>query len=227
KEMFFRSNALLFFAFVFMSFTAAAQNNTNSAKSAELKAIFKDDKVAATHFHSAYAFQLQGEELNVIETDAIDMIALQGNVNYSREVYYDDNSAVLSGDFRYTKGKRIRSDKNCGNYEVDGIFYSDAKVCSWRVNFLREGTEITFSSSKRFSDPRYLTKVFLHDEIAVGKRTVTFEVPQNVNVDLVEKNFDGFDIKRETSQRGNAKIYSYTAEALEAVKHESNSLGML
>jgi hypothetical protein len=48
-----------------------------------------------------------------------------------------------------------------------------------------------------------------------------------VNVELVERNFDGFNIKKTITEGSGTKSVSYTVEDLNALKHEENSLGML
>lgn len=208
-------------------YVGLAQKNTDKAKAAALKQTYKDDKVAAYDYTSEYRFDLEKDNLVIAEADVVAMIGLEGNVNYSREVYYSDNASVASAELEYAKGKSISAGKTCGNYEVDGIFYSDAKVCSYKMHFLHEGTEITFKSKTLHHDPRYLTKVFFHDELPIQNRTITFLVPSSANVEFVEKNFNGFDIQKKVSPQGDSKLYTYTLKDIKAIKSEDNSLGML
>ncbi len=53
--------------------------------------------------------------------------------------------------------------------KLEDTFYSDAKVCVYRLNFLYPGTEIVFKSRSSYNDPKYLTKIFFHDEMPVDK----------------------------------------------------------
>ena len=110
---------------------------------------------------------------------------------------------------------------------MEDIFYSDAKVCSYPYKFAYRGDEIGFKSEALYPDSRYLTKVLFHDELGVKLRTITFNIPLSINVELVEKNFDGFHIRRTIAEQSNVKVITYTVEDLKAFKHEDNSLGML
>jgi hypothetical protein len=210
-----------------LPFLASAQKNTNKARAAELRKTFKEDKLVAYAYNTAYSFDLQKDQLQVSESDEIAMISLEGNINSSREVFYNDNVTISSAKVMFTESWGIPTEKNCGNYEVDDIFYSDAKVCSYKINFVHEGTEITFKSESIYDDPRYLTKVFFHDELGVENRSISFSIPLNATIELVEKNFAGFDISKNVTQKGQSKIYTYSTKKIQAIKNEPNSLGML
>jgi transglutaminase-like putative cysteine protease len=219
--------SLVLFLLILLSFAVSAQKNTNKARSTALKQIFKDDKLAAYSYSSAYSFEIKNENLQVSHTDDIGMISLEGNVQASREIYYNDHVSINSGEVEYANGKTILTPKTCGSYEVEDIFYSDAKVCSYKLNFLYEGTETIFKSKSLYDDPRYLTKVFFHDELPVAERTITFSIPATATVELVERNFTGFDIQKKITQQPNAKVHTYTIKNIKAMKSEANSLGML
>ncbi|HEY5825597.1 MAG TPA: transglutaminase domain-containing protein [Cyclobacteriaceae bacterium] len=208
-------------------FCVSAQKNTNKERASALKQIFKDTKVAASNYSTAYEFELNGSNLLVEHTEDLSMISLEGNVNYNRTVFYNDHIKINEGEVKYASGKKIPVNKSCGNYEVEDIFYSDSKVCSYQFNFLHEGTEIDFKSNTTYDDARYFTKVFFHEDIPVAEREIRFSIPNSVQVELVEKNFAGFDIKKNITKEGSNTIYTYTVKNLKAFKSENNSLGFL
>lgn len=223
----FRNGRTLLVCLLALPMLSLAQKNTDPDKATTLRGRYQKDPLVAYAYTSDYRFQLAKDRLVVVESDVIGMIALEGNVNYSREVYYDDNTSIASAEVSYTSGKRMNAQKTCGNFEVENVFYSDAKVCSYAMNFLHQGTEITFKSEKHIDDPRYLTKVFFHDALPVENRTITFSVPHSATVELVEKNFAGFDITRNVEETAKGKRYTYAAKNIHAIKNEANSLGML
>jgi transglutaminase-like putative cysteine protease len=210
-----------------LQFSAFGQKNINKIKADQLKQYFKDDKLAAYDHKTVYSFDLVKENLLVSQADVIGMISLEGNVNTSQHLYYNDHVSIASAQLEYTNGKSVEHGEACGNYEVEDIFYSDAKVCSYKFNFLAAGTEIIFKSKLLYHDPKYLTKVFFHDVLSIDSRTIEFKIPAEVNVELVEKNFEGFDIQKSWSKDDAFKIYTYTIKKINALKSESNSLGML
>lgn len=209
--------------------TLHAQKTANADRAKSLKSMpaNKDARIVSYQYTSAYNFELASDKVTVTSNDLVDLISLAGNVDYVRPVFYNSTVAVSGTEVKYTNGKSLKYDNVCGNYEVDDIFYSDAKMCTYRFNFLQEGTEISFKSKARYSDAKYLTKVFFHDELPVENREITFTVPNNITVDLVERNFDGFNIVKSVSEAGNSKTFKYTLKGIKARKQEPNSLGFL
>ncbi|HYG00843.1 MAG TPA: transglutaminase domain-containing protein [Chryseosolibacter sp.] len=222
-----RAYLILIFALPFT--VAFSQKNINPERVKQLKALPLSGKSAliAYNYNSTYDFVVSGEQCKVPLTETVNIISLKGNIDYVRNVYYNDNVSTQDVDVRMANGRALKSTHACGNYEIDDIFYSDAKVCVYKFNFFNEGTEATFKAKSTYDDPRYLTKVFFHDELPVESREIVFNVSKNVNVDLVEKNFEGFDITKTKTETANGIIYKYTVKNLKAFISESNSLGFL
>ena len=187
----------------------------------------KKAKVVSYENSSRYTFELQGESLSVVKEDNISLISLEGNLNYAMHVFYNDHIKIEGYDLKYASGKSLKKESVCGNYEVENIFYSDAKVCSYKFNFLYDATEVSFSSKSRYDDPKYLTKIFFHDDDPADSREIVITVPKEVNAEIVEKNFTGFDIKKSVVQSNGNVVYKYSAKGLPAMKAEENSLGAL
>jgi hypothetical protein len=215
--------------FLLLPITAFSQKSANPERAKALKALPSNKKasIVGYQYKSNYAFDVGGDNVTVVNSEQIDLISVEGNIDYMRAVYYNDHVEVVSSDVKFATGKTLKSQKVCGNYEVDDVFYSDAKMCSYRFNFLHEGTEISFRSKVKFDDPKYLTKVFIHDDVPVESREITFTIPNSLSVDLIEKNFEGFNISKTVTSQGNAKVYKYTAKNLKALHAERNSLGIL
>lgn len=209
------------------SLNAQKTANPDRAKSLKELPSNKDARIVSYHYSSAYTFELTADGVVVGNGDIIDLISLAGNVDYVRPVFYNDNLAISETQIRYNNGKKIPTVKVCGNYEVDGIFYSDARFCSYKFNFLHEGTEASFKSRLKYSDPKYLTKVFFHDHLPVENREISFTIPNTIVVDLIEQNFEGFNIKKSVSENGDSKTYQYSISNIKAMKSEPNSLGHL
>lgn len=220
-----RRSTITVLLLILLSIPSTSFSQKNTAQAIALQEVFKDDKVIASSQQTIFSFQIQGEDLAVREEEEIQMMALQPNVSGSREIFYHDQKEIESA--KFTSGNARASARTCGNYEVEDIFYSDARFCSYPYRFSYSGDEITFKSDLRYSDARYFTKVIFHDELAVQQRTITVKVPTDVNVELIEKNFDGFGISKTVSLQSNVKVITYTAQNLKALKSEANSLGIL
>jgi transglutaminase-like putative cysteine protease len=206
-----------------------AQKTGNPEKAKVLKAMQanKKAKIVSSHYQSAYSFEPSSDKIYVVSNEVMDLISLEGNLDYARPVFYNENLILGDTEIEYTSGKNIPFANSCGNYEVDDVFYSDAKVCNYKFKFLYEGTEISFTSKTKYTDPKYLTKVFFHDDLPVQKREIAFTIPKTVSVDLIERNFEGYDITKSVSETGSVKTYKYSINNLKAMQPETNSLGFL
>lgn len=210
------------------SFVQAQKKFTNPAKAKQLKEKHEDVDVVALSSASTYVFEINDENLQITQKDKVNLITLQSNVKYRRPIFYNDNVQVRNGGVKYSSGRGIlKSNKVCGNYEVEDVFYSDAKVCAYFFDILYEASEVTFNSEKIYDDPKYLTKVFFHEQDPVESKKITFRVPDGINVEFVEMNFDGFEIEKSIVKEGGNQIYTYKIKNIDELKPESNSLGFL
>lgn len=88
----------------------------------------------------------------------------------------------------------------CGDYQSDDIFYSDAKLCVYNFNLSMIGDAAEFNYTKRFSDVKYFTSIYFTDAYPIINKKVTFQVPDFVDVELKEFNFEGFNIQKKKSR---------------------------
>ncbi len=221
---------LLAMTFVFLYYHEGLSQHkfTNTERANQLKEEYEDERVVSYGSKTRYDFVMEEDKLRIRQSDDVNLISLESNVKYARSVFYNDQISVKQGKARYASGKKgLRFEKVCGNYEVGDIFYSDAKVCSYLFNIIYEASEVNFTSEKVYEDPKYLTKVFFHEQDPTLVREISFAIPEGVDVELVEMNFEGFDIKKDVTEEMGSKVYKYTVEKIDELKSEDNSLGLL
>ncbi len=223
------TKTLALFVVLILSIPAIAQKKyTNTDKANQLRNIYKDSKVVASNSTSTIRFEIQEDKPVAYEQYTVDLIALQSNLKYYKNVYYNDNVELTKGHVKYTSGRgKLKYNKVFGNYEVDNVFYSDARVGHYSFDMLFEATEATFISEKKYNDPKYLTKVYFKDTEPVHKRDITFIIPQEFDVELIEMNFEGYNIKKEIDEQDGVKRISYACEGLQELEDETNSPGLL
>lgn len=193
-----------------------------------LKNDYKDVPVVFLNSSTVFEFSLSDNGISVTQNDDVDLITLRSNVNFGKAVHYNDNIEVKSGSLRYTSGRGIlQSDKICGDYELDDIFYTDAKMCLYMSEILYEASEVSFKAKRVYKDPKYLTKVFFHEESPTALRKLTFKVDTAIRIDMVEMNFEGFDIEKEVTEEEGKNVYTFTVEGIDELKGEGHSLGYL
>ena len=113
-------------------------------------------------------------------------------------------------------------------YSVKDVFYSDARICHFKIPFDENGVPAKITLSKTYTDPRYFTKVYFTEEYFVQNKTVEFIIPRWMKCELKDYNFEGNVIKKTTSydSKQDADIYIYTMKDLPAFKSESYDQGI-
>ena len=113
------------------------------------------------------------------------------------------------------------------NYSVGDVFYTDAQVCYFPLNFLKKGTKGEVLFDETILDPRYFTSVYFTEELPVTIKVISFKVPRWMKVELKEYNFAGFTIVKtsEYDPKEDADIITYTAQNMPPEKSEANSPG--
>ena len=187
--------------FLCLHLVNAQKKFTNPEKALELKKNYEEERIVALFSDSKYVFENLGNDLKIYHEDKVKLISLRSNVKYARSIFYNDHVDIKNSSARYASGRGIlKSDKICGNYEIEEIFYSDAKVCTYYFDILYEASEVGFTSERVYNDPKYLTKVFFHEQDPSESRTISFEIPLTVDVELVEMNFTNFNIERKVDE---------------------------
>ena len=216
--------------FLFICFQLTAQvPPTDLAQAKSLKAKFPDDKFYHLGLKTDYVFKQnkKNDEPIVESEDEIQTIALVDNEKCNLNWQYDDNSAITGEKFSNKKGKKIFYKKVCGNFENEGIFYSDAKACLYQIEDIAQGEIFNSNVSQRYIDVRYFTKVFFHENYPVGAREINFTIPEGVQIDLVEINFDGYKIEKSKKINSSTKAteIKYVINSISSLDKEENTLG--
>lgn len=134
---------------------------------------------------------------------------------------YNDQSTI---DKVNTKGRASTPQYN--QYSDDDLFYTDAKVCHFKLFFDKKGSTAQVKFEKTYKDPRYFTSVYLSEPLFIKEKTVTIVVPDWMNIELNERNF-GKNITKEVKidPKSKAHTYIYTIKDEKEMKSESRMPG--
>lgn len=137
-----------------------------------------------------------------------------------RFAFYDEHSEIKQAKREgYNNGATLDQEIICGNYNADGIFYSDAQVCQYPFVFYNKGEVQSLTLKKIYHDPRYFTSVFFNDMFPVISQNITFSVPQWMNMELKTFNFIGFDIQKKQITKASGNIeYTFIMKQLPATE---------
>ncbi len=86
--------------------------------------------------------------------------------------------------------------QRCGSFEMDGIFYHDAKVCELRLHFDEAGEHLKVRKIKNYNSLRHSLRIIFNNLYAITNKTVTLTLPTSVDFEIMEMNFEGYDIEK-------------------------------
>ena len=122
----------------------------------------------------------------------------------SEGVFFDDYSEVKKLKKNGKKIKPIISD-----YQSDGIFHSDLKLCYFEHTFNSIEEEARISYQKKFNDIKYLDPMYFVDRYEIDEVSIEIRVPDWLELNIIEWNFDLDDVTKSKKQDGNKTIHTY------------------
>jgi hypothetical protein len=163
----------------------------------KLKAHYPINKVINYSSEFNYKFKISRNKLQieVIENSTEVFLALS---KHGKAVAYRDydNYSALTKNKIFVSNNDVSYTRNCGNYEVDGIFYHDNKVCIYSMGFPKPGDNLKLSTTIKYSDSRYFSYIPLSQKIPVYSSKLTFVIPENIDIELIDVNFENYNIKK-------------------------------
>lgn len=229
--------SLVALVLVLLSMSTLAQFQTvdgeGISQSIALKKIQKKAKYGAYLIQKEVSFST-GKGINgqpvatVTEKGTVEMVALESKTNIGYLLPYNQFVKLADYDFEIFYKNNFKSQKyppQKVSLTDESIFFDDSygQVYGFLAN--ETGTRCRFKYNYEYSDAKYLTRVFFHHGFPVKQNSISFKVPDWLELEIVEKNFAGYKIKKEVKKEKNVNVYIYTAENLLGIKQEPSSLG--
>ncbi len=136
--------------------------------------------------------------VTIDEKHMVDVVALQDNLNYDHVIFYDGTTSVsgIGGQYANTSSSRFIVPAVTKNYEDAGIFHSDEKLAIMSIPTYVLGNSVQLDYNLNYRDYRYLTSVYFSEDYFIKEKIISFEIPEGLDVELIEMNFNGYDITR-------------------------------
>ncbi len=138
---------------------------------------------------------------------------------YNKQIEVNDVNIWIDGD--KVKGFSPNNDY----YSVDGVFYSDARVCFFKLPLEKKGSISKVKFEKTVLDPRYFTNIFFAESYYIEKKQVSIIVPKWMKVEIKEYNFNGYSISKEVNNKSDEDIFIYTITKAPMMKQEEQAPG--
>lgn len=195
----------------------------------KLRAKYPDNNVCVINSTITYTFEIDNKDsARAYKTTEAEYVALKDRTAATLFESYDDFSSIESiKGFNKEKGKY----KNIPSYEFyaqsfklssDEVFDDDNKVKVFGFYFETLGQGKKSICEKRISDLRYLTSTYFQSDLPHEISAIKFEIPDWLEVELKEFNFEGQGIVKNTERNEKEKktIYTFTLNNAPAIKSE-------
>ncbi len=140
---------------------------------------------------------------------------------FSHSIFFDDDTKVNKLE-NHSGRKSVKINPIISDYESDGIFHSDLKICYFEHSFYKKGDNFKFSYEKIFTDLKFLDPLYFNDVYPIETSSLIIEKPAWVKLDLRELNFDLEKPEFTLEKKSNSEIYTYSLTNLPAgFKHKS------
>jgi hypothetical protein len=187
----------------------AQPNDDDIYEANRLKMIFPDDRVVATLVEEDYNFDRGKSDdkmpvVTAIRNTGINLLALRERASIQYFDFYNSFSRITS--FRQLEKRKgmfgIKKNYNVG-YAIDRsassseIFSDDSRVKYFNIGFTGYGDVTRVETEKKYFDSKYLTSIYFHTWFPVKERIIRLKVPDWLQLDIREFNFNGYKIEKQ------------------------------
>jgi hypothetical protein len=214
-----------------------AQADDDIFEANRLKKVFPDDRVAATSVEEVYTFDKgrSDDKLPVVtatKNTGITFLALRERAGIQYADFYNSFCKITSfKQLEKVKGMfGMKKNYNVG-YAIDrsasssDYFSDDSRVKFFNIGFTGYGDVTRVETEKKFFDSKYLSNIYFHSWFPAKEKIVKIVVPDWLELDIREFNFEGYKVIKQKSQEKNSTVYTFKLTNLQAMKTESRSVG--
>jgi transglutaminase-like putative cysteine protease len=193
------------------------------------KTLFPKEDVVANSYKETVSFSLNPNpkpgEGNVKATviNEMTLVPLKDFMKYNDGLFYNDEVSIDNVKATNPKGKEVVIQKLCGPYKSDDIFHSDSRYCSVNFPLEEKGKAFAYRYENNYRDVKYLTSFYFNHYFPVIERTIEFNIPSWLEVDLREFNFKNATIEKKTAKEGDITKITFTIKNLPASQSEPSS----
>ncbi len=212
--------ALSLFSLSAQRHQSRAQTLTIAQEVEKLKEKHPDGDVIQANREVEISFHNKKGEVFAKEYSLLETVSVTQDAEGLFIEFYDENSevAILEAD-----GGRTADNY----YTSNGIFHSDARVRSISADYKGFGDRKTFELEKTYNDLRYLTTVYFSNEYPAERASITLFIPEWMEVEVKEFNFDGHKISKFIEEDKNGgKIIEYVMTNAPTLEKEDGLLGV-
>lgn len=203
-----------------------------SSQAATLKKIDKKAKYGAFLIEKEIDFAIgKGLEnapvVTAREKGKVEMVSMEAKSYVGYLLPYNNFVKLRDYDFEIFYRNNFKSQKYPPeriSLTDESIFFDDNFGMFYGFKAEESGQRSRFKYDYEYTDAKYLTRVFFHDQIPVKQQVVRFKVPSWLELEIIEKNFANYKIKKEVKKDKGFTVYTYTSDNTAGIRQEPNSL---
>ncbi len=195
----------------------------------KIRAQYAKDDVAVLESTDMIGFGRNGDAGKVTVSHRVreKLMNIGHRADIKKYEFYDSASRIDQIFVQYRNNKKAGFAVRDEIYHTDDLFYHDARVKYIDVDFPVQGYTYQYTLEKTYADVKYFTALYFNDEFPVLHKKIEITVPDWLEVELKEFNFDGFPIEKSTRrlESERATVYTFEASDLAAFHKEAQSPG--
>lgn len=188
----------------------------------------KDADMVAAKSTEIYTFSINNTEgvPRVLATKEAEEILFPAKPNqiFQNRIYVNDEVVVEDVKLNIKgKNKLPKNSISIHDAPSEDIFYSDSKAVDYSLKF-DQMLDMTHYYLSKVRDVRYLTLEFFPSHYPIAEKEIAFDVPDWLEMDFKEYNFEGYKITKKISAnpKGGKRV-SFIAQELMAYKTEKKA----
>lgn|GEM_PF-2210161 len=140
------------------------------------------------------------------------LLAIQDGVNFQYPIFYNDQMKVSDILINYVpnnQGRWSTVTERDFSYEVDGLYYSDARVKTFSVYMPALGTQVRLMYDVVYENVNYLANLFVHESFPSESRKIVVRIPDWLDMQVKLKNDFGFEVSSQNERPEHSEIANY------------------
>lgn len=185
--------------------------------SASLMSQSDEDDMIIDRQQLTYTYIMENNRVIVKENQDVTYLCVKNIRPVTFYRFYNINSEITKIKVKGVSASSPRYEA----YTKKNIFYDDERVCHLDLHFKDRNEVGTVTYEKKYKDVYGFTFINIAEEYFIRNKTIRIIVPQWMEIDIAEYNFDsGIDKSAHVDPKSGSTIYTYHIVNRDAWRHE-------
>ncbi len=203
------------------------QDDIDFAKKAREK--YPKSDVAVVESSEKITFDINKKDQKVIVESVLKerLMNINSRADIQKVEFYDGQSTIEKFGLKFRNDKDAYFQVFDNFYKDRDLFHNDTKVKHMNIDFPVQGYSYKYEVEKQFKDIKYFTSIYFNDEFPTLNKEIIIEVPNWLNLELKEFNFEGKNISKTKVEntKDETTVYTYKLIDVAASSKEDNIPG--